>query len=167
MTNRTTNVKPLLDKCMNGGGWEGKKQTTYHPGIHTNVCVSRISLCMVEFSYTHSALNDSHVCVCVEGFLSDYFSYVYQIHHQLPYMIFGKKTSWGVLCKWSIDLQQVGCREGIMNGAYGCFITLAVSRPQQQKNVLLVAPLNQFIYFSFTSMNLMYVCSYLQFLQLI
>lgn len=63
------------------------------------ICVSRISLCMVE-SPTHILLfetkkrkkNDSHVSACGEGFLSAYFKYVYQINHRLPYTKFEMKN---------------------------------------------------------------------------
>ncbi len=102
MTNRTTNLKTPNDKCMNGGVQEGKKKAwMHHHGIDKNPCKPDISL-YGWISYTHSAFdkqNESHVSVCGEGFLSDYFKFVYQINHQLFCMKSGTTAKRGVLCK--------------------------------------------------------------------
>lgn len=115
MTNCTTILKSPNDTCMNVGGREGfyLKNVRCITLELIRICVNRMSLCMVE-SPTHILLfNDSHICLCGgEGFLRDYFKHVYQITHQLPYFISGKKT------------HKLICHERNMNGGKGNILTI-------------------------------------------
>lgn len=104
--------------------------------------------------HTFCFLKDSSAegCVCGgEGFLSDYFRYVYQINHQLPDMIFWNKHKHTVVC----NVNYLGCNLGNMKGALISlfFITMFFSRTHQRKGTML-PPTRSFAYLSYHYISL-------------